>query len=114
MERLSDTDLYADGPFDIATFMWYTGIDPMSGKAVQVARHLRDCKLQRDLMQFFKPENWFDICEVLLQANRQALIDSGCDALIPPSPPAEEIEGNRKRANTAERNDHTHSVFNPA
>ena len=34
MVRLSDTALYADVPFDIATFMWYTVIDPMSGKAV--------------------------------------------------------------------------------
>ena len=46
MVRLSDTDHYADVPFDIATFMWYTVIDPMSGKAVQVARHLRDRKLR--------------------------------------------------------------------
>ena len=48
---------FIPAPFDIATCMWYTGVDPMSGKPVQVARHLRDRKLQRALMQFFKPEN---------------------------------------------------------
>lgn len=37
---------------DIATCMWYTGIDPMTAKPVQVAQHLRDRKLQRALMQF--------------------------------------------------------------
>jgi hypothetical protein len=32
----------------------------MSGRPVEVARHLRDRKPQRALMQFFKPENWFE------------------------------------------------------
>jgi hypothetical protein len=37
--------------------MWYTGIEPMSGKRVKVAQGMRDRKLQRALMHFFKPEN---------------------------------------------------------
>jgi hypothetical protein len=37
--------------------MYYTGIDPFSKQEVYVARPLRDRKLQRALMQFFKPEN---------------------------------------------------------
>jgi Domain of unknown function (DUF3362) len=59
---------------DIATCMWYTGIDPMSGKPVEVARHLRDRKLQRALMQFFKPENWLEVREALVQAGRTDLM----------------------------------------
>ena len=50
---------------DIATCIWYTGIDPIAGKPVHVARHLRDRKLQRALMQFFKPDNWFEVREAL-------------------------------------------------
>jgi Domain of unknown function (DUF3362) len=42
---------------DIATCMYYTGVDPMTRKPVNVARNLSDRKLQRALMQFFKPEN---------------------------------------------------------
>ena len=43
--------------FDIATCMYYTGIDPFSKQEVYIGRHLRDRKLQRALLQFFKPEN---------------------------------------------------------
>jgi len=81
---------------------------------VQVARHLRDRKLQRALMQFFKPENWFEVREALMEAGRQDLIGTGCDALIPPNPPKEAIEARRKRANQGARSDYYHSVANPA
>jgi Domain of unknown function (DUF3362) len=99
---------------DIATCMWYTGVDPISGKPVQVAPNLRDRKLQRALMQFFKPENWFEVREALIEAGRQDLIGTGCDCLISPNPPREAIEARRKRANAASRHDHSHSVANPA
>lgn len=46
---------------DIATCMYYTGIDPFGGEQVFVAQHLRDRKLQRALLQFFKPENYFEV-----------------------------------------------------
>jgi uncharacterized radical SAM protein YgiQ len=105
---------FIPAPFDIATCMWYTGVDPMSGRPVGVARHLRDRKLQRALMQFFKPENWFEVREALLQANRTDLIGTGCDCLITPNPPKEAVEARRKKANQAVRNDHSHSVANPA
>jgi len=64
--------------------MWYTGIDPMSGEEVQTARYLRDREVQRALMQFFKPENWFDVRDALVAAGRQDLIGGGCDARSPP------------------------------
>ena len=86
----------------------------MSGKPVEVARHLRDRMLQRALMQFFKPENWFEVREALLQAGRTDLIGTGCDALIPPNPPKDALEARRRRANQAVRHDHYHSVANPA
>ena len=41
-------------PFDIATCMYYTGLDPFTGQEVYVARHLRDRKLQRALLQFLQ------------------------------------------------------------
>src|SRR5947207_10496458 len=99
---------------DIATCMYYTGIDPFSKQEVYVARTLQDRKLQRALMQFFKPENWFAVREALVQAGRQDLIGSGCDCLIPAQPPKEAIEARRRRANEAAQRDHYHSVANPA
>jgi hypothetical protein len=61
-------------------------------------------------MQFFKPENWFEVHKALTEAGRQDLI-GGCDGLIPAKPPREAIEGRRRRANEG---DHYHSVANPA
>ena len=65
-------------------------------------------------MQFFKPDNYFEVREALLQANRSDLIGSGCDALIPANPPKEAIEAKRRRANENFMGDHYHTVANPA
>jgi hypothetical protein len=98
-------------PFDIATCMYYTGIDPFTKEQVYVARGLRSRKMQRALMQFFKPENWFTVREALIEAGRQDLIGNGCDCLIPTQPPNEAIEARRRRANDP---DHYHTIANPA
>lgn len=105
---------FIPAPFDIATCMYYTGIDPFTKKPVQVARGLHDRKLQRALMQYFKPANWFTVRAALVQAGRQDLIGSGCDCLIPAQPPKEAIEARRRRANAAAGPDYYHSVANPA
>src|SRR5205814_4417453 len=97
---------------DIAKCLYYTGIDPFTKQQVYVAKGLRDRKMQRALMQFFKPENWFTVREALIEAGRQDLIGNGCDCLIPANPPKEAIEARRRRANQA--GDHYHSVANPA
>lgn len=70
--------------------------------------------MQRALMQFFKPENWFTVRDALIQAGRQDLIGNGCDCLIPAQPPKEAIEARRGRADEAVRGDHYHTVANPA
>ncbi len=90
---------FIPAPFDIATCMYYTGIDPMTGNEVQVARGLRDRKMQRALMQFFKPENYFMVREALLKAGRGDLIGSGCDCLIPTNPPKAALRARMERAN---------------
>jgi radical SAM superfamily enzyme YgiQ (UPF0313 family) len=104
---------FIPAPFDIATCMYYTGIDPFTKKPVTIAKGLNDRKLQRALMQFFKPQNWFEVREALIQAKRTDLI-GGCEGLIPPNPPPEAIEAKRKRANAALGGDHYHTVANPA
>jgi uncharacterized radical SAM protein YgiQ len=102
---------FIPSPFDIAACMYHTGLDPFTGKPVYIAKHLRDRKLQRALLQFFKPENYFEVRRALEQAGRQDLIGSGCDCLIPDRPPKEAIESRRRRANGE---DHYHAVANPA
>jgi uncharacterized radical SAM protein YgiQ len=102
---------FIPAPFDVATCMYYTGIDPFTKNPVNVSKNMRDRKMQRALMQFFKPANWFTVREALIQAGRQDLIGSGCDCLIPTQPPKEAIAARRRRANDP---DHYHTVANPA
>jgi hypothetical protein len=101
-------------PFDIATCMCYSGIDPFTKQEIYVTRGLKDRKLQRALMQFFKSVNYFQVREALVQAGRQDLIGGGCDCLIPAYPPRGAIEARRRRANESTRGDHYHTIANPA
>ncbi len=101
---------FIPAPFDVATAMYYTGIDPFTKKPVYVAQHLRDRKLQRALMQFFKPENYFEVRKALEQAGRQDLIGPGCDSLIPDQPPREALELRRKEANSKFRGEFVHTI----
>jgi hypothetical protein len=98
---------------DIATCMYYTGLDPFTGREVYVARHLRDRKLQRAILQFFKPENYFEVRKALLVAGRQDLIGSGCDCLIPVQPPKEALEARRERVNQQARGEYVHQFPTP-
>ncbi len=90
---------FIPAPFDIATALYYTGIDPFTGEEVYVAKNLRDRKMQRALMQFFKPENYFMVREALLKAGRADLIGSGCDCLIPSQPPKAALRARMEKAN---------------
>ncbi len=89
---------FVPSPFDIAACMYHTGLDPFTKKPVPVAKHLRDRKLQRALLQFFKPENYFEVRKALEQAGRKDLIGDGCDCLIPHKAPKEAIDQRRKKA----------------
>jgi uncharacterized radical SAM protein YgiQ len=101
---------FIPAPFDIAACTYHTGIDPFTRQEVYVARGLRDRKMQRALMQFFKPENYFEVRRALEEAGRTDLIGGGCDALIPAQPPKEALRARRQRANEAVRGDHVHAV----
>jgi uncharacterized radical SAM protein YgiQ len=94
---------FIPSPFDIAACMYHTGHDPFTRQPVAIAKHLRDRKLQRALMQFFKPENYFEVRRALEQAGRQDLIGSGCDCLIPDKPPKESLDRRRRKANESVR-----------
>jgi hypothetical protein len=93
--------------------MYYTGIDPFTKKKVHIAKGMKDRKMQRALMQFFKPENYFTVREALIEAGRKDLI-GGCEGLIPANPPKEALEARRRQANNAVKGDHYHTVANPA
>jgi uncharacterized radical SAM protein YgiQ len=78
---------FIPGPMDIATCMYYTGLDPISGESVYVPRGGRERRLQKSLLQYFKPENHADVREALEEADRLDLIGDGPECLIPSRPP---------------------------
>jgi hypothetical protein len=104
---------FIPAPLDVATSMYYTGIDPFTNKPVHIARSLRERKLQRALMQFFKPENYFEVRQALREAGRADLIGAGCDCLIPASPPREAIERRRTLANKRFQGEYVHQIDGP-
>lgn len=79
-----------------------------------MAKGSRDRKMQRSLIQFFKPENYFMVREALLKEGREDLIGSGCDCLITAHPPKAAIEARRRLANDGVVGDHYHALANPA
>ena len=92
---------FIPSPFDIAACMYHTGLDPMTKQPVKVAKGKRNRRTQRALLQFFKPENYFEVRQALEHAGRQELIGSGCDCLIPDRPPREALDKKRGEANRA-------------
>ena len=104
---------FIPAPFDVATAMYYTGVDPFTKKPVTIAKQLKDRKLQRALMQFFKPENYFEVRKALEKAGRQDLIGNDCDSLIPSTPPKEAIHARRKDASKRFRGEYVHSMDKP-
>ncbi|MBX9623730.1 MAG: DUF3362 domain-containing protein [Gemmataceae bacterium] len=105
--------MQSDKPFDIATCMYRTGVDPFTGKTVRTAGSLGDRELPRALMPFFKPENGFEVREALAKPGRTNPV-GGCDGLIPADPPQEAVRARRGRADATARADYDHSVANPA
>ena len=100
---------FIPSPMDLAAAMYYTGKNPETGAPMPVAKGLRDRKLQRALLQFFKPENYFEVREALLKAGRKDLIGDGKDCLIGHRAPREALEARRREAEKALRMDRTPS-----
>ena len=101
---------FIPAPLDVATCMYYTGMDPFTKDPVYIAKSLKDRKMQRALMQFFKPENYFEVSAALRQAGRAELIGGGCDCLIPASPPKEAIKKRRESAGKQFRGEYVHKM----
>jgi uncharacterized radical SAM protein YgiQ len=89
---------FIPAPMDVATCMYWTGLDPQTLEPVNTVTKLNDRKVQRALMQFFKAENWFAVHEALTKAGRTDLIGGGPQCLIPANPPREAVEARRREA----------------
>ena len=69
-------------PGTLATAMYHTGIDPLSGEAVHVAKGAIERSMQRALLQYNKPENRKLVIEALRGAGRTDLIGHGEKCLV--------------------------------
>ena len=89
-------------PGSLSTCMYYTGINPLDGKPVYVAKKGRDKAKQRALMQYKNIENYDLVKEALIEANRRDLIGFGPECLIPSRPIGQGKMQNQGRNKTAQ------------
>ncbi|MBP3902372.1 MAG: YgiQ family radical SAM protein [Blautia sp.] len=71
-------------PSTLSTCMYYTGINPLTGKKVYVPKDPHEKAIQRALMQYRNPANRSLVLEGLKKAGRQDLIGFGPKCLIRP------------------------------
>ena len=64
--------------------MYYTGINPLSGKRVFVATDYHEKQLQRALLQYNRPQNADAVREALVRAGREDLIGTAPHCLVRP------------------------------
>lgn len=91
-------------PGSLSTCMYYTGMNPLTGEFVYVAREPHEKKVQRALLQYRDPKNYDLVHEALVRANRRDLIGYGPKCLIkPPRKTGEEKADLKKRRLTPSR-----------
>lgn len=71
-------------PGTLSTCMFYTGLDPYTMEEVYVPRTPEEKKMQRTLLQYFKPENKRIVISALKKAGRTDLIGYGKNCLVTP------------------------------
>ena len=71
LEQVQD---FTPTPMTMATEMYYTGINPETGKNVYVARSMKDKEAQRSFFFWYKPEERKRLSQILRKAGRYDLI----------------------------------------
>ena len=80
-------------PSTLSTVMYYTGLDPRTMEPVYVPKNPHEKAMQRALMQYRRPQNYFLVREALQKAGRTDLIGFTPKCLIRPYPPKEKKAG---------------------
>ncbi len=74
-------------PSTLSSVMYYTGLDPRTMEKVYVPTDPHEKAMQRALIQYRNPKNYYLVREALLKAKREDLIGSGPKCLIRAVPP---------------------------
>ncbi len=92
-------------PGTMSTCMYYTEIDPRTGKKVYVPKNPHEKAMQRALMQYRVPANYDLVKEALIKVGREDLIGFTPHCLIRPQKPVEDVRRNNKNnQNTKTKN----------
>jgi hypothetical protein len=78
---------FTPGPFELASCMYYTKLNPITGQPVYVPGKLRERRQQKALLMYDDPNSYHDVKTALREVGREDLIGMGADCLIPPYPP---------------------------
>lgn len=88
-EYIRDTGRYTEQvqdftptPMTVATCMFHTGLDPITGKKVYVATSKKDKMIQRAFLRYKDPKNQNLVYEGLKRANRLDLVGNSWNCLI--------------------------------
>lgn len=65
---------FLPAPMELATSIYFTGLDPFTLEPVYVPKKETERRMQRALLQYYKPENKTLIIKALREINRQDLI----------------------------------------
>ena len=76
-------------PSTLSTVMYYTGLDPRTMDKVYVPTDPHEKAMQRALIQYRNPKNYYLVREALQKAHREDLIGSGPKCLIRAVPPGQ-------------------------
>ncbi|MBQ9838399.1 MAG: YgiQ family radical SAM protein [Oscillospiraceae bacterium] len=74
-------------PSTLSSVMYYTGLDPRTMDRVYVPTDPHEKAMQRALIQYRNPKNYYLVREALTKAHREDLIGSGPKCLIRAVPP---------------------------
>ena len=74
-------------PSTLSTVMYYTGLDPRTMDRVYVPTDPHEKAMQRALIQYRNPKNYYLVREALIKAHREDLIGSGPKCLVRAIPP---------------------------
>ena len=78
---------FSPSPSTLSTVMYYTGLDPRTMEKVYVPTDPHEKAMQRALIQYRNPKNYYLVKEALIAAHREDLIGSGPKCLIRAVPP---------------------------
>ena len=83
-------------PGTVSTAMYYTGLDPDTGKPIHVPLG-EEKRMQRALMQYWLPVNRRLVAAALKKCGREDLIGRGKGCLIPPERESMPVKNSRKK-----------------